>query len=60
MTKSTGTTPNFHAHDVVAPHCAGWPYTDMVDELRRDACRHFEEDEQAGMDAPLITPIDEG
>ena len=59
MTTTVGTFPHFHYQGVIAPPRAGWSYVDLVDELRRSALLHFEEEQQAQPSGRLCCSTDE-
>jgi len=59
MTMRTGTQPHFRCNDVVLPLAGGGSYVDLVEELRRTAQRHFEEEQQARSGGGLSGPTSE-
>lgn len=59
MTTMVGTLPHFHHLNVVAPPRAGWSCVDLVDELRRSALLHFEEEQQAQPGVRLCRSTDD-
>ena len=60
MTTMVGTFPHFTSHGVVSPPRVDWSYLDLVDELRRSALRHFEEEQQAERGSRRCCSADKG